>query len=140
MVSDPYLDPTRSLNRLIDEYHKYGKLIIAFDFDDTVYDTHKNDWQYDRVISLLQELKRLDAGYFICWSASPPTRYPMMKNHFEQKGIPCDAINENAPWIEDRGRKIYANIYVDDRSGLPWAYAILNTLVETLKEEKEDGV
>ncbi len=38
---DFYLKPGNSRRRLLEEYKRYGSLVIAFDFDDTVYDFHK---------------------------------------------------------------------------------------------------
>lgn len=131
---DPYIDATRVLDRIRAEYKKYGKLIVAFDYDDTVFDTHDNGWDYSMVIDLLQRVRPY--AFIICWSASPESRYREMYEHFAEKGIPCDAINENAPWIADKGRKIYANIYLDDRSGLQTAYWALLTLVKELEEER----
>lgn len=132
IVCDPYISPGRIYNRLLREYKKYGRLIIAFDFDDTVFDTHNNDWEYPGVIRLLQRWRPY--AYLICWSASEESRYPMMLDHFERMGIPCDAINENAPWIENRGRKIYANAYLDDRSGIYPVWKALNTLITEIEE------
>lgn len=115
--------------RLLDEYHKYGeKFIIAFDFDDTIYDTHFNGWRYNNVESLLKKWQK--HAYLICWTASKEDRYPLIKRHLSDCGIRADAINENAPWIEDRGRKIYANAYLDDRAGLEIILRALNEIYE----------
>jgi hypothetical protein len=38
---DYYLNTENSSNRLLVEYNKYGTLVVAYDFDDTVYDFHK---------------------------------------------------------------------------------------------------
>lgn len=133
---DPYMDVERFYSRIRDEYRKYGKLIIAFDFDDTVFDTHHNDWQYEAVIQLLN--RWTGRAYFICWSASPKERFPMMQEYFDRNGIPCDAINQNAPWLSPdmRHRKIYANVYLDDRCGITVAYWALNRLINEIEEGK----
>lgn len=115
--------------RLLDEYNKYkDNFIIAFDFDDTVFDTHKNDWQYDQILALLQKWDT--HAYLICWTASKADRYPMIMEHLEKYGVRPDAINENAPWIEEQGRKIYANAYLDDRAGLEIIYHALDEIYE----------
>ena len=46
----------RCVQRLITEYNKHKNLIIAFDFDNTVFDYHKegNQYEYDDVIDLLK--------------------------------------------------------------------------------------
>lgn len=129
---DPYLDQERFYQRLRDEYRRYGKLIIAFDFDDTVYDTHANGWMYEEVIQLLN--RWTGHAYFICWSASKAERYPFMQEYFNRVGIPCDAINQNAPWIPIKTRKIYANVYLDDRCGLLCALTALKRLITEIEE------
>ena len=48
------------LERLKNEYDKYGKLIVAFDFDNTIYDFHKNGGDYSEVIDLLKECIKLE--------------------------------------------------------------------------------
>ncbi len=130
-MRDPYMIYERIKLRMIDELNKYGdKFIIAVDFDDTVFDTHEHDWEYNRVLKLLK--KWSPHAYIICWTASKESRYPVIKELFSRNGIELDAINENAPWIEDRGRKIYANVYLDDRAGLE---TVCQALEEVYKEE-----
>lgn len=131
-VSDPYINYETTIGRLRREYEKYGKLIIAFDFDDTVFDTHYNGWAYDKVIALLQRWR--PHAYLICWSASGEERYPRMRAHFHANNIPFDAINENAPWMDNGCRKIYANAYLDDRCGMATIYNILLELIEEIEK------
>ena len=44
-------------------------------------------------------------------------RYDFIRSVFTAHGVRLDAINENVNGIERRGPKIYANVYIDDRSG-----------------------
>lgn len=132
ITTDPYLDFDRFYQRIRDEYVKYGRIIIAFDFDDTVFDTHENGWMYEGVIQTLN--RWTGRAYFICWSASGKERYPMMQEYFDRFGIPCDAINQNAPWISIKHRKIYANVYLDDRAGYAYGLAALNKLMNEIEE------
>lgn len=132
---DPYELYDRVKSRLLDEYRKYGnRFIIAVDFDDTIYDTHANGWLYKHVFSTIDKWQK--HAYIICWTASKEDRYPLIRDYFEKRSLRLDAINENAPWIEDRGRKIYANAYLDDRAGLS---IILKALDEIYEEEIENG-
>lgn len=139
-MRDPYLSQHRAIARLLEEYERYGRLIIAFDFDDTVFDTHENNWTYCNVSALLREIKKLDCAYIICWTASLPERYPFIRDYLNEHNIPFDAINENAPGIEDKGKKIYANIYLDDRAGLPAAYEALGYVINIIKEDRRYGI
>ena len=45
--------------RLLEEYHRYGKLIVAFDFDNTIYDYHNDGGDYSEVIKLLRDCSKL---------------------------------------------------------------------------------
>jgi hypothetical protein len=135
-ITDPYTSHLRLKRRLRDELTKYGKLIVAVDFDDTVYDTHENGWRYEGVIDTIKRWQGADKIYLICWTASLPERYQFIIDYFDGAGIKLDAINENAPWIEAKGPKIYANIYLDDRTcGLQECITILNELYQENKRE-----
>lgn len=45
--------------RLLEEYKKYGELIVAFDYDNTIFDYHNNGGDYSCVIELLKRCARL---------------------------------------------------------------------------------
>lgn len=128
-ISDPYMDYLHVKQRLLEEYREHGNnFIIAFDFDDTVLDTHHNGWEYNKVLALLCAWQ--EHAELICWTASKEERYPDITQYLESWGLYGVAINENAPWIEERGRKIYANAYLDDRAGLEIIYRALKEIFE----------
>lgn len=51
---DYYLRANASYERLEQEFKKYGRLIFAVDFDDTLYDYHKAGRSYDDLMALLR--------------------------------------------------------------------------------------
>jgi len=61
-MSDPYLSQTSCIDRLFNDYKAHKSLLVAFDFDDTVFDYHKKGYTYKAVTDLL--LKCQDMGYF----------------------------------------------------------------------------
>ncbi len=130
---DYYLDIENSTNRLIDEYIKYNSLVIAFDFDDTVYDFHKKGRIYSEVVSLLQTLKSINC-YLICWTGQEDLDF--VKTYLIENRIPFDAINENPPFHKSTSRKVYANAYLDDRAGLRQVYDELNNVTKILSKHK----
>lgn len=130
---DYYLNPENSSNRLVDEYIKYGTLVVAFDFDDTVYDFHKKGRIYSDVTKLLQELKSINC-YLICWTGQEDAEF--VKSYLKENNIPFDAVNENPPFHKSTSRKIYANAYLDDRAGLKQVYNELNSVIKTLLTHK----
>ena len=123
---DFYLNQQNSSNRLLAEYKKYGTLVIAFDFDDTVYDFHKKGNFYLDVITLIKCQKKINC-YLICWTGQDDLRF--VSNFLNENNIPFDAINENPPFYNSNSRKVYANAYLDDRAGLKQVYDELNYLV-----------
>lgn len=127
---DFYLNSENSFSRLSEEYHKYGTLVVAFDFDDTVYDFHKKGRDYPNVINLLRELRQHNC-YLICWTGQENTDFVIQ--YLKTNNIPFDSINENPPFYKSTSRKIYANAYLDDRAGLKQVYEELNKLIQTIK-------
>jgi len=120
---DFYLSEENSYKRLLEEYEKY-KLIIAYDFDNTVFDYNEKGYGFENVIELLRVCKEIGC-YLTVFTSDGPERIPQIESHLKANNIPYDGINENPDIIKFNGRKIYYNILLDDRSGLPSAYRIL---------------
>ena len=124
---DYYLQESRSYQRLEDEFKKYGKLIFCVDFDDTIYDYHKKGRTYDNVIQLLHRWESYSE--VIIFTGNNEDKYPMIEeylkeNNIKYKGINCDSFG---------GRKVYANVYIDDRAGLIQVYNELLTLIKKIE-------
>ena len=81
---DYYLNSGNSSVRLLDEYNNYGTLVVAFDFDDTVYDFHSKGRMYTDVITLLQNLKSINC-YLICWTGN--TNDVFVKSYLDENHI-----------------------------------------------------
>lgn len=128
---DKYLNPLNSSNRLVEEYKKYGSLIIAVDFDDTLYNFHNDpDAKFDMVAELVRKMKSINCEIII-WTGNQNTEF--VKEFLANNNIPYDLINEDSEvakkWVIDKGypppRKLYANAYLDDRGGLAQVYVEL---------------
>jgi len=122
---DQYLRVNSSYERLKSEYDKYGSIVVAFDFDNTVYDFHKEGHTYDDVIQLLRNLKSIGC-YLICFTASEEIEF--IHNYLVYNKIPFDSINENPPFFKSNSKKIYYNVLLDDRAGLIQIYWELTKL------------
>lgn len=127
---DPFMIREKTKERLKEEFKKYGELIIAYDFDYTVHSYHGEDYTYDFVINLLREWRPY--AKFIVFTASPETRYDYIKEYLENKNIPYDTINEE---ILKRAytRKVYYNVFLDDRAGLCETAEMLSEILEEIK-------
>ncbi|WP_205753440.1 HAD family hydrolase [Bacillus cereus] len=129
---DFYLNDSNVINRLVKEWRTHGKLIIAFDFDNTVYDFHKEGHTYHQVIELLRECKQYGA-HLVVFTAKADEDFPEMIEYLKNNNIPFDDINESPDFVPFKGKKIYYNILLDDRAGLSSAYHSLKKTLEIMK-------
>lgn len=129
---DEYLVPNSSFLRLYNEYKKYGSLVIAYDFDNTVFDFHEKGNEYWNVIILLQELKEIGC-FCICFTASHDEQ--KIRDYCKGWKIPLDKLNENPDFFKSESKKIYFNALLDDRAGLLQVYTELSLLVKLIKKE-----
>lgn len=130
--SDYYLIDENVVKRLVREWKEYGSLVIAYDYDNTVFDYHGEGHEYIDIPVLLRECKKQGA-YLIVFSASEENRYEEMGNYLDKKNIPFDTINENPFFIKNKTGKIYYNILLDDRAGLRSAYENLKEALRIMK-------
>lgn len=133
MLIDPYLDDKVAIERLHNEWKKYGKIFVAVDFDDTIYDFHKKGYKYDAVIDLVKACQK-QGCYTIIFTGSELEKYPFIRQYCNDIGLHIDKINENAiPMNIGNNGKIYYNILLDDRSGLSASFNILRSVLELMK-------
>lgn len=124
-----YLNDRLAIDRLKKEYNEHNKLIIGFDFDNTVYDYHDEGLDLEPIINILRKCS--DLGFFMCLITIPDriifkTRY--VRNELN---IRVDGVNES-PVMKNK-EKPYVNILLDDRAGLSASYNILKTTLKELK-------
>lgn len=134
---DKYLQINSSYNRLCEEYEKYGSLIVCCDFDDTIFDFHKTGDSYEFVKQLLRDLKSINC-FIIIWTGNQNTEFII--NYLNENNIPYDTINEEAPiskklLMNKVPRKVYGNVYLDDRAGLYQVYTELHDLYNKYKKD-----
>lgn len=124
--------------RLLEEYHKYGKLIVAFDFDNTIFDYHNTGGDYSCVIELLKECSLL--GFEMILFTTDEDDYKIMAKQTICMRLGIANITSNtlsAPNISSsifsKSKKSYYNILLDDRAGLEESYEILKYVVDEIK-------
>jgi len=134
---DTFYDTKHCVERLYKEWVQHPKLIIACDFDDTIFDFHNRGQTHDDVVDLLKECKSL-GFYVVLFSASKPERYPFMMEYCKNLGVEVDGINKNVIELPyGNNGKIYYNILLDDRAGLFQAVTILLMVIQKIKKLKE---
>ncbi len=131
-----FLSNKLCVNRLVNEFREHNGLIVAYDFDNTVYDYGNRGYNHSKVINLLKECKRMGCT-LIVYTCSKEERYPEIIKYLNDNDIPFDYINENSPKITFAAGKIYYNILIDDRCGLSAAYKQLNKCIKIIKKERK---
>lgn len=119
---------------MVENWKLHNGIIIAFDFDNTVFDYYNKGYKYDKVISLLRECKSMGCTLILS-TCCDESKYEVMENKCIEVGINIDYINQSPPYITFTGNKIYYNIMLDDRAGLSAAYKILYETKERIKNE-----
>lgn len=117
--SIPYLE------RLEEEWRLHGKIIIACDYDDTISPWKMQNQDFGRVFEVLKFAKETGA-YVVIFTACKPERYTEITDYCLQNGLEIDGINKtpiDLPYGNDK--KIYANVFIDDRAGLNESLNIL---------------
>lgn len=117
--------PSFLLSRLIEQYKNQERLIIAYDFDDTV----KPYWcsSCEDVKSVLRLCKDVLNAYFIVYTCN--TNHDKIREYLTEEEIPFDTINQNAPFINTShiSGKLFYNVFLEDKAGL-------GEVVKTLEE------
>lgn len=118
--------PIYTFLRLVEQYQANERLIIAYDFDDTVSPYHSsNCWRAQSVIRAAREYLN---AYLIVYTSNPDEE--KVKKFLEKENIPYDVINENAPFVHFNNKgKVYYNLLLDDKAGLHQAINDLETLI-----------
>lgn len=132
-MNDPYTDTSFCVKRLLDEYARHKKLIVACDYDDSVYDYHGKGYRYNRVISVLKRCTAL-GFYIVPFTGSPLDKYESIYAHFATLGIKVSPINTNPfPMPFGNNGKMYFNILLDDRAGLGQSLDVLEQVLDYIE-------
>lgn len=126
---DFFLSTENAYDRLMREYRTYGKLIIAYDFDDTVFDFHNRGESYSDVIALLRRLRPF--ANFIVFTCCGHEKEEEILSYLSTNDIPYDTINEDI--VSFGGRKVYYNLLLDDRAGLREVYDLLTRFLKEVE-------
>ncbi|MEC3148107.1 hypothetical protein, partial [Bacillus thuringiensis] len=74
-------------------------------------------------------------AYLMVYTARRDSELSFVKKYLEENDIPFDSINETPGFIPfTDGKKLYYNILLDDRAGLPSAYRCLLNAVTYMDE------
>jgi len=132
-MNDPYTDMSIAVDRLYKEYKQHPRLIVALDFDDTIFDFHKSGSNYPRVIDVVQRCQAL-GFYIVLFTGTVQERWEDQILYAQKMGIKIDSVNKNPiPLPFGNHGKIYYNILLDDRAGLGQAVETLENLLRRIE-------
>jgi hypothetical protein len=135
MAEGSFLDTPACIERLLKEYTLHPKLIVAFDFDDTVFDFHQRGSDHSRVLDVLRRCTKL-GFYLVVFTASDESRWGIMLDYLKHQGIQVSSVNQNPiPLRFGHSGKIYYNILLDDRAGLGQALDTLEYVVKVAEQK-----
>lgn len=121
-------------NKLIKQYNEHGKLLVAVDFDDTVYPFSVPDSEIQHIRDLVIKLNQQghEVIVFTCRHEEEP-----VKAFYKGAGMKYDYFNDSPVKSEDVGLgKIFFNILLDDKAGLSEAYCTLESVLCTIEAFK----
>lgn len=112
--------------RLLNEWRSHGKLILAVDFDDTIYPYNfASQEECDKIIDYIKWVQSFDLLYTVIFTASNNDRHSYIKEYCKEKGLKVDSINCNPIDLEfGKEGKIYYNWFLCDRAGLEYSFEV----------------
>ena len=125
---DSFFDKKRQLDVLMEQYKKHGKIIVAFDFDDTVSPFRGEDC--GMVMELIRNLR--PHAHLICFTARTPDRHGQVAEYLKANDVPYDYINKEWDGREICG-KLFYNQLLDDKAGLYDSFLILKEFLECVE-------
>ena len=129
-------------NRLVKEWLKNGKIIIACDLDDTIIPYNEEIKENcNKMVKLILECQE-QGIYFLINTARSKYQLESAKQQVEELGITVHGVNKmHTEWDKPYGinGKLYANIFLDDRSSFWGSYWTLFNALSMFKMYKKKG-
>ena len=125
-----YFQNKEIVAKLLEQYKKHQNLIVAIDFDDTIYPNVLKD-TCKQVISLARRISKL--GFtIILFTCRENEQLDWAVSLTKALGINVTYVNE-CPTLNSR--KPYYNILLDDKAGLGQAYECLLEAVNIIEKQ-----
>jgi hypothetical protein len=124
----PY-NKERCKQRLLKDYLKHGKLVVAFDFDNTIFDYHSLGDDYSDIISLLKQCTDLNFD-LILFTVDTDSLKLHNKITYVSKILVTSNFTVNESKVMKGSIKPYYNILLDDRAGLEESCEILKFVID----------
>jgi hypothetical protein len=128
------------VDRLVKEWLKHERLIIAVDLDDTIipYNPELTE-SCKEVVALLKDCES-SGTVLIINTARQESKHESSMQQVRDLGLNPTAINKTPEWLDlpfGKAGKVYANIFLDDRGGLATTTMQLRRAHEIVKHIRE---
>lgn len=134
------------LSVLVRDYYKFGRIIVAYDYDGTVHpDDEYQVSTCDQICKLLEKCSHYtDDIDMICYTCRGDiTLYTEVIPYLDEKGIRHDKLNENSDHIPEEKKETYSSkilytIFLENRAGLLHTYHVLSNFLAWLRVKREE--
>lgn len=117
------------LDKITRVYDTHKNIIIAVDFDDTIYDYSGQGFDTNYVVDLLKRAKeKLNAKLILFTCREDDLLYDATEYCYDV-GLEIDAVNTSLENYTYPSRKPFYNILLDDKACLPECCATLEALI-----------
>lgn len=128
----PFLSTQRCVDRLVEDYLKHKNLIVAFDFDNTIYDYNNTGEDFSEVIDLLKECSDFGLTLILYTTQENQSEIDWRVKYCEDLGLKVSYVNESP--VMTSSKKPYFNILLDDRAGLDSTFYQLFDALQIIKK------
>lgn len=127
--------------RLVNEWMEHGDIVLAVDYDDTIFHwRHTSEKRCLEILSLVKWVKTTGAHIMI-HTCSDKDRHEEIRSYCLSHGLVVDSINENPIDLPYGTQgKPYYNWQLCDRSGLDYAVTVLEEATKEVLNYKNNVI
>jgi hypothetical protein len=122
--------------KLKDVYDTHGNIILAVDFDDTIYDWKSVDLSCDYVIDLVKRCQEKLNAKVMLFTCRIDHHLDFAHRHCEEVGLKLWASNHNPDHGPTAGKPFY-NVLLDDKACLENVCQVLELLLEKCSDNNK---
>lgn len=120
-------------------FSAHNNLIIAVDFDDTIYDWKNQGFDCDYVLDLVKRCQEKLNAKVILFTCRADDYLDFAVKYCEEKGIVLHGVNENPDYPPTKSKPFY-NILLDDKASLEATCEVLETLLYACERSEPCGL
>mgnify|MGYP003525552653 FL=1 len=114
-------------------FSTHNNLIIAVDFDDTIYDWKEKGYSCDYVLDLVKRCQVKLNAKIILFTCRDNEYLDFAVNYCITNGVTLHGVNENPDHPPTKSKPFY-NILLDDKASLSETCSALEKLIYTIEE------